>query len=279
MSRVREHLPGGLGQCGLAVPVGGGGLGGRSAVRSGRLTEAPPSVRAARVVAIQNMAGGGFPRFERHLARDGRALRVVHAWRGEPLPRLDECDAVLIGGSPLAAYDWEAHAFLREEATFIRRAADGRVPLLGICFGAQFLAHLLGGRAHRAPRAELGASTVRLTEEGRSDPILAGCGPTLDVVQWHGDTFDLPPGAVLLARGDAIRHQMFRRGHVVGVQFHPEVTETEVAGWADDNAADVAAAGKSREGLLAECRALGASMDRFAARLLDNFLAVHVRGR
>ena len=89
------------------------------------------------------MVGGGFPRFERHLARDGLALRLVHAWRGDPLPPLEECDAILVGGSPLAAYDWEAHAFLREEAAFIRRAADGNVPLLGICFGAQFLAHLL----------------------------------------------------------------------------------------------------------------------------------------
>lgn len=235
--------------------------------------------RAPRIVAIQNMVAGGFPRFERHLARDGLALRLVHAWRGDPLPPLEECDAILVGGSPLAAYDWEEHAFLREEAAFIRRAADGNVPLLGICFGAQFLAHLLGGRAHRAPRAELGASTVHLTEDGRSDPLLAGCGPTLDVVQWHGDTFDLPPDAVLLARGDAIRHQMFRRGHAVGVQFHPEVTGTEVALWAEAHPSDVAAAGKSRDVVLAECRALDASMDRFAARLLDNFLAVHVRGR
>lgn len=243
------------------------------------MTEGPRPQRAPRLVALQNMAGGGFPRFRRHLARDGRPLRVAQAWRGEPLPSLAECDAILVGGSPLAAYDWEAHAFLREEAAFLRRAADAGLPLLGVCFGAQFLAHLLGGRAYRAPRAELGAGTVHLTEDGRRDPVLAGCPPTLDVVQWHGDSFDPPPGAVLLARGDAIRNQMFRVEHVVGIQFHPEVTEVEVTAWADADPAGVTAAGKSREGVAAECRALDAAMDRFAARLLDNFLAVHVRGR
>ena len=241
------------------------------------MTETLRPARIARLVAIQNMAGEGFPRFECHLARGGQALRVVHAWRGEPLPPVGDCDAVFVGGSPLAAYEWETHAFLREEAAFIRRAADARVPVLGICFGAQLLAHLLGGRAYRAPRAELGASTVRLTEEGRGDPLLSGCPPALEVVQWHGDTFDLPPGAALLARGDAIRHQMFRLGHVVGVQFHPEVSETEVAAWAAAHAEDLAAIGKSGAAVIAECRALDAAMDRFAARLLDNFLAFDVR--
>lgn len=225
------------------------------------------------------MAGEGFPRFERHLGREGLALRLVQAWRGEPLPAPDECDAVLVGGSPLAAYDYEDHAFLRAEASFLRRAAEAGVPLLGICFGAQFLAHLLGGRAYRAPRAELGAATVRLTEEGRGDPLLAGCPPSFEVIHWHGDTFELPPGASLLARGDAVRHQVFRLDRVVGVQFHPETTETEVAAWAAAGTGQLAAVGKTAEQVLAECRALDAELDRFAARLLDNFLAVHVRGR
>ncbi len=235
--------------------------------------------RDLRLVALQNMAGEGFPRFERHLAREGLGLRIVQAWRDEPMPPPAECDAVFIGGSPLGAYEWERHPFLRTEAAFIRRAADAGVPLLGICFGAQLLAQLLGGRAFRAPRAELGVATVRLTEEGRADPLLAGCAPAFDVVQWHFDTLDLPPGATLLARGDAIRHQVFRIGSVVGVQFHPETTEVEVAAWADAGADALAALGRTREQVVAGCRALDAELDRFAARLLDNFLAVHVRGR
>ncbi len=232
---------------------------------------------APRIIALQNMPGEGFPRFERHLVRDGRSLRVVQAWRGHAPPPPDVCDAVIVGGSPLAAYAYEEHDFLRAEAAVLRRAADAGVPLLGICFGAQFLAHLLGGRACRAPRAELGAATVRLTEEGRRDPVFAGCPPSFDVIHWHGDTFELPPGAVLLARGDAVRNQAFRLEHVVGVQFHPETTETEVAAWAAAGAGDLAAAGRTAAQVVAECRALDGALDRFAARFLDTFLAVHVR--
>ncbi len=225
------------------------------------------------------MAGEGFPRFERHLASRGVALRLVHAYRGEAFPAAAECDAVFVGGSPLAAYEYQEQAFLRAEADFLRRAADEGVPLLGVCFGAQFLAHLLGGRAYRSHRAEVGASVVHLTEDGRGDPVLAGCPPSLDVVQWHADTFDPPPGSTLLARGDVVRSQIFRRDHVLGVQFHPEVTLTEVTAWADANPDEVEAAGKTREAVLRDCAAIEGSMERLAARLLDNFLAVLVRGR
>jgi len=235
--------------------------------------------RPLRLVAVQNMAGEGFPRFERHLAQDGRALRVVHAYSGERLPRPEECDAVLVGGSPLAAYDWQDHAFLRDEAAFLSHALASGVPTLGICFGAQFLAHLFGGRAFRAERREIGAHTVWLTEAGRSDPLLAGFPPSFPVVEWHGDTFDLPPGAELLARGEGIRNQFFRIGHVVGVQFHPEVTDVGVTRWAEANPADLAAAGTSKVKVLAECRAIESDMQRVAARLLDNFLACLVRER
>lgn len=225
------------------------------------------------------MAGEGFARFEAHLARDGRALRVIDAYRGEPLPTPDACDAVLVGGSPLAAYEWESHGFLRDEAAFLSRVLAASIPTLGICFGAQFLAHLFGGRAYRAARPEVGVHTVWLTEEGRGDPLLAGFPPSLPVVQWHGDTFDPPPGARLLARGEGIRHQVYRLGHVVGVQFHPEVTVPEVARWADANPADLAAAGTTKERVIADCAAIEAEMPRLAGRLLDNFLACLVRGR
>ena len=228
--------------------------------------------RVLRVLAVQNMDGEGFGRVERHLRAEGHDLRVVHAYRGEALPLPGEADAVLVGGSPLAAYDYRQHPFLRDEAAFLERAADAGVPCFGICFGAQFLAHLLGGRAYRASRQEIGACTVRLTEAGRGDPLFAGFPPSFPVFEWHGDTFDPPPGAELLAVGDGIRHQVYRRAHLVGVQFHPEVTPAEVARWADANGPDLAAAGKTPSQVVAECRAIDAEMDRIVARVFDNYL-------
>ena len=235
--------------------------------------------RRLRVAALQNMEGEGFGRVERYLRAEGHDVRVVHAYRGEALPPPAEADAVLVGGSPLAAYGYRQHPFLRDEAAFLERAADAGVPCFGICFGAQFLAHLLGGRASRAEHIEIGACSVRLTEAGRSDPLFAGFPPSFPVFEWHGDTFDLPPGAELLAVGDGVRHQAFRFGRVVGVQFHPEVTSPEVARWADANGADLAEAGKTAAQVVAECRAMDAEMDRIVARLLDNFLVAVAQER
>jgi GMP synthase-like glutamine amidotransferase len=238
-----------------------------------------PDRQVLRVVAVQNMEGGEFGRVERHLRAAGHDLHVVHAYRGEALPPLREVDAVFVGGSPLAAYDYHQHPFLREEAAFLARAVAADVPCFGICFGAQLLAHLLGGRAVRAPHQEIGAGTVRLTETGRSDPLFAGFPPAFPVFQWHGDTFDLPPDAELLAVGDGIRHQVYRCARVVGVQFHPEVTPSQVARWADANGPDLAEVGKTPAQVVAEARAIDAEMDRTVTRLLDNFCVTVVVGR
>jgi len=227
---------------------------------------------AKRILAIQNMEGEGFGRVERHLRRAGHGVSVVRAER-EALPRPDEWDAVIVGGTPLAAYEWDRHAFLRDEAAFLRRAAAASVPCLGICFGSQFLAQLLGGRAFKAARKEIGRYEVHLTDEGRRDALLAGFPPRFPAFQWHGDTFDLPPGASLLARGEGCRNQLFRRDLVVGVQFHPEVTAGDAARWAGMYAEELVDAGKTAEQVVAECREVDLEMERLAAVLLDNFVA------
>jgi len=226
-----------------------------------------------RVLLVQNMAGEGLGRFDRLLRAAGHDVSLLAAHAGAPFPSSEEPDAVITGGSSLAAYDWREHAFLREEAAFLLRAVEAGVPCLGVCFGAQFLAGLLGARVYRAHRSEVGAYEVSLTEEGMRDPVLAGFPPRFPVFHWHSDTFDLPPGAALLARGDGIRHQAFRLGQVVGVQFHPEVTERDVAGWAAADAPELRELGKTPAQVVAECRAIEADLERLAERLLGNFLA------
>ena len=94
------------------------------------------TTRPKRILAIQNMEGEGFGRFERHLRQEGHDFAVVRAYRDEPLPPPEACDAVLVGGTPLAAYRWEEHAFLREEAAFLQRVVAAGTPCLGVCFGA-----------------------------------------------------------------------------------------------------------------------------------------------
>lgn len=241
------------------------------------MTGETTSSRARRVLCVQNTAGEGFGRFERQLRAAGHLVRIVRAFDGAMFPPIDQCDLVIVGGTPLAAYRWEGHAFLRDEATFLRQAVAASTPCLGVCFGAQFFAHLFGGRAYRADRKEIGAYDVFLTEEGRGDPVLAGFPPRFPVFHWHGDTFDPPPGAALLARGEGVRHQAFRLGSVVGVQFHLEVTVEDAAAWTEAYGGELADVGKTAEQVVAECRAIDVEMDRLAARFLGNVVAVLAR--
>jgi GMP synthase-like glutamine amidotransferase len=142
-------------------------------------------------------------------------------------------------GGPMSVND--ELPYLRLEQGFIRDAADAGMPVLGICLGAQLIAAALGGRVRRNPAKEIGWFDIRCTEEAAGDPLFAGIG-TETVFHWHGETFDLPPGAVLLASSELCANQAFRAGERVwGLQFHLEVTPEMIADWClqDENCGDV----------------------------------------
>jgi GMP synthase-like glutamine amidotransferase len=101
--------------------------------------------------------------------------------------------------------------------------------VVGVCLGAQLVAEVLGGRVFRNLYKEIGWLPIELTEEGRRSPLFEGLPQRLDVFHWHGDTFDLPPGSVHLARSKGCAHQAFLyQGRVLGLQFHIESTPDSV---------------------------------------------------
>ncbi|MBN2172274.1 MAG: GNAT family N-acetyltransferase [Candidatus Krumholzibacteriota bacterium] len=227
-----------------------------------------------RVLAIQNCEIEGFGLYTGLLAGAGHALTLVQAWRGAPLPPHDAVDAVLVGGTPISANAVDDHDFLRRERDWLAQALARGLPCLGICFGAQVLAGLLGGAVTRCAEMEIGVAELALTDAGRADPLLAGFPDRFPVFQWHADAFAPPPGARLLIEGAACRHQLFRRGTVVGLLFHLEVTAAEAARWAAAYAGEAAAAGRSAEDIEMECRRHEAAMAGLAARLMAGFLAL-----
>jgi GMP synthase-like glutamine amidotransferase len=104
-----------------------------------------------------------------------------------------------------------------------------------VCLGAQQLAAALGASVTTGPAPEVGVGEVELTAAGRADPVLGPEGDRVAVIQWHGDTFEIPAGAVHLATGDRYRNQAFRFGRLAyGLQFHIEVDEAMAAAWAPD---------------------------------------------
>ncbi len=179
-------------------------------------------------------------------------------------PGLDEADLVVVLGSEWSVYSDQHRGVVAIEATLLRHAHEQGVPILGICYGAQMLAHALGGTVRRASEPEVGwydIDTVR--------PELIPPGPWF---QWHLDTFEPPPGAAVLAHSP-IGPQAFVADRTVAVQFHPEVDEAIVARWCEGGAADLAAVNRTAEDVV-RATADRAEISREQARdLVDVFLA------
>jgi GMP synthase (glutamine-hydrolysing) len=164
-------------------------------------------------------------------AAHGLDLVVHRLDRGEPLPVAGEVAGLVVMGGPMGAHDDADHPWLAAERDLLATAVGRGVPVLGVCLGAQLLAAALGARVVPGPAPEIGLGTVTLTDDGLADPVLGPAGPDLPVLHWHGDTFDLPDGAVLLASSDRYRHQAFRLGtRAYGLQFHVEIGTAEAEG-------------------------------------------------
>jgi len=158
------------------------------------------------------------------LAARGHVLHPVEVDEGEPLPDWREYGAIVAMGGPMGAYDEADHPWLVEEKRLIRDAVQAGLPYFGACLGVQLLAAALGARVYPGPAPEVGLLEVQLTEAGRRDPVASILPAAFTTLQWHGDTFDLPEGAVSLFSSPAYPNQGFRYGEVAyGVQFHLEV--------------------------------------------------------
>jgi len=156
------------------------------------------------------------------------------------LPDPEDFAGLVFMGGPMSAND--SLPYLRQEMDWIAAAAERGQPVLGICLGAQLIAKAMGARVYRNAVKEIGWFAIDLTPEGARDPLFAAGGARETVFHWHGETFDLPPGATLLASSEACRNQAFRVGqHVYGLQFHLEVTPEMIADWCmqDANCGDV----------------------------------------
>lgn len=144
---------------------------------------------------------------------------------GEPSSgTLDAVDAVVVMGGTMDAHRDEGFPTRQSELSLLRAAIEREVPVLGICLGAQLLAIAGGGACYPGANGpEVGWGPVQLSADAGDDPLLGGVEATFDALHWHGDTFDLPPGAVHLASSDTYPNQAFRIGPVAwGLQFHLE---------------------------------------------------------
>ncbi|TMK28715.1 MAG: type 1 glutamine amidotransferase [Actinobacteria bacterium] len=180
----------------------------------------------------------------------------------EPKVEPEEYDLIVSLGSEFAAYD-DSHRFVTSEADLMRRAVDANVPILGLCFGGQMLARVLGGEVYRGSESEIGWLPVRTTA-----PDLVPQGPWF---QWHFDVITAPPDAKVLAETD-LGTQAFVSGRSLGLQFHPEVTPEIMDEWVRAYRHELDAEGVDPDALLEETNRRAAESKGTSWRLLEGYL-------
>jgi GMP synthase (glutamine-hydrolysing) len=185
-----------------------------------------------RVLVLQHIACEPPGVFEDVLRERGAELHRVELDEGDQLPDWRAFDAIVAMGGPMSATDDSAHPWLADEKRLISEATRAGKPYWGVCLGVQLLAASLGARVYPGGEPEVGLLPVSLTGEARSDPVFGEAPHELVTLQWHGDTFDLPEGAVRLAGSPAYPNQAFRFKRAYGVQFHLEVSAEMAREWA-----------------------------------------------
>ncbi len=187
-----------------------------------------------RTLVLQHIACEPPGVYEEVLREHGAEIIRVEIDEGERLPDRGDVDAIIAMGGPMSVNDDAELLWLAAEKRFIRDAVSAGMPYFGVCLGAQLLATSLGAQVYEGPRPEVGLMPVTLTAAALEDGCFAGLPPELSTFQWHGDTFELPEGAVLLASSPQYPHQAFRWGErAYGVQFHLEVSGAMVREWAE----------------------------------------------
>lgn len=166
----------------------------------------------------------------RWAALRGHTFATSHVYAGEPLPSLAAIDWLVVMGGPMNVVDEQAYPWLRSEKWMIEQAIAHNKTVIGVCLGAQLIAHVLGAPVYRNVYKEIGWFPVTLTPTAQQSHPFAEWPSSLMVFHWHSDTFALPHGAQHIAESAACRYQAFAYGtNIIGLQFHPEVARTDVA--------------------------------------------------
>ena len=161
--------------------------------------------------------------------------QVIDIFNGHPLPTsLSKISAVIVLGGPMNVYEEDKYPFLKQEDLFLKKVIREELPALGFCLGAQLIAKAKGAIVKKAPQKEIGWFKITLNEYSPCDLLFRGFMEEIDVFQWHGDTFEIPNGAVKLASSELCSNQAFRIGsNIYGLQFHVEVTDEMIYQWLD----------------------------------------------
>jgi len=186
-----------------------------------------------KVIVFQHVAHEILGTLNPLLKQQGFRVRYVNYERHPDVkPSLEKYNGLIILGGSMGVYEAEHYTHIKVELQLIESALKKNIPILGICLGAQLLAHVLGADVKKSHEKEVGWCDVELTANGAKDPLFEHFRPTEKIFQVHGDTFDIPKSSEHLARSKVCEGQAFRYGEkVYGLQFHLEVDRAMIQRW------------------------------------------------
>ncbi len=225
-----------------------------------------------RILVIQNCKTEGIGLYEEYLKEKEIDHYIFPAYSGKRFPPIKQFDAFIVAGTPVSANELHKHRFLKNEWRYLKKVIRLNKPYLGICFGGQLLARLLGAKVRRNPVMEIGGYEVKLTPAGKRNRFFKGFPKRFPVFHWHQDTFDIPRGAKLLVQGVDCKNQAFSYNKALALQFHLEVTSREAGVWADNYRKELKRVNKTKRQVVRESQTREKEMKKLAFLLLDNFL-------
>lgn len=184
-----------------------------------------------RLHAIQHVSFENLARIETWARQKRHQVSITPMFDERRLPDAADFDWLIILGGPMNIYEEKKYPWLMREKKFIEKAIKDGKTILGICLGAQLLSDILGARVKRNREKEIGWHLVTLTEEGEKSPVFGVLPREFKPFHWHGDTFEIPKGAIRTAQSEGCFNQAFEcDGKVVGLQFHLESTAESIKG-------------------------------------------------
>ena len=182
-------------------------------------------MKTLRLHFLQHVSFEGPGYIETWAKQNKHTLTSTKFYKQEELPNLDTFDWLIIMGGPMSVGDEADYVWLKPEKQFIQSAINAGKTVLGICLGAQLIANVLGAKVYPNKKKEIGWFSVTVTDDAIKTDILKNIPPTMTVLHWHGDTFDIPDGAVHLIKTEICPNQAFIYNKtVLGLQFHLEAT-------------------------------------------------------
>jgi GMP synthase (glutamine-hydrolysing) len=226
-----------------------------------------------KILLIQNHSSESFGYIETYLTNHAFRFDVFKAFENQIHPPLKDYSHLMIGGSPYSTNEVQSIPFLKDEWGYIEKAIKLELPIFGLCFGAQIIAQILGARVQKNSLLEIGDSEICLTEAGKSDSYFENFPIKFHAFQWHGETFDIPEGAELLAKGKFCSNQAYRYKNILAVQFHLEVDHLLISKWCNEFKDDLKNFHKDAEQIVQECLAIEKSQLQLCDSMLANFFS------